>query len=81
MEITSHASSDDAIKASGHDIPKCVRRSGQTSFQIRAVSNEVPESSCVHDSFVRKLERDGPSSVTVCQRARANAYPSPVDPV
>ena len=42
--IGSNASSDDTMNASGHDIPKCVRRSGQVSCHIFAFSNASPES-------------------------------------
>ena len=42
---------------------------------------QTQESSCIHVSHVRNDESDGPSRVTVCPSARANAYPSPVEPV
>lgn len=81
VSIVSQANNDDTINASGPEIPKCVKRSGQIRPQTRASDNASPESSCVHISFVRKLDKDGPSCVTLCPSALAKAYPSPVDPV
>lgn len=81
MSSVSQAISDENMNVRGHESQKCVRRSGQFRLHIFAFSKLSPDSSCVQDSSVRKLESDGQSVVTVCPSTRANAYPSPVEPV
>ena len=81
LPISTQASADDTMKASGQEIPKWVKRRAHLSPSIIASGSDNPESWWSHFSFVRKDEREGQSLVTAWPRDRAKAYPSQLDHV
>gem|GEM_PF-3828765 len=69
----------------GHEVPKWVRRTGQTTFafsyEICAFGKLIPESVFIRSSCTRKLLSDGQRGVIVWPSGFARSYHSPADQV